>query len=143
MRIAVVFAALALVGAPGVPGPDNTPAPQVVRIDVIASDARGRAVDTLKPADFELRDDGVVKAIDDVRLVRPSPDEARLVAVFLDEYHVSPGATERVRTSFKRFIEEDLRPRDLLVVMKPLDSVFGIRLTTDRVDALAVVAAFE
>jgi len=76
---------------------DQTAPSQVVRIDVLATDARGRALDTLKPADFEVRDDGVARPLDDVRLVRPSPDDARVIAIFLDEYHVSAGATERIR----------------------------------------------
>ena len=119
------------------------PPTQTVRIDVIASDARGRPLDTLKPADFELRDEGVTRPLDDVRLVRPSPDEARVIAVFLDEYHVSPGATERIRASFTRFLSEQVRPRDLLVVMKPLDSVFAIHPTTDRSAAIAAVQSFD
>src|SRR5882762_1571232 len=44
--------------------------PRLVTLDVIASDARGRAVADLKPADFELREDGAVLPIESVRLVR-------------------------------------------------------------------------
>src|SRR5580765_2169307 len=116
---------------------------QTVRIDVIASDAKGRPLDTLKPADFELQDEGVARALDDVRLVQPSPDDARLIAVFLDEYHVSPGATDRVRAAVSRLLSEQVRPRDLLVVMKPLDSVFAIQPTTDRAASLAAIQSFE
>jgi len=116
---------------------------QVVRIDVIASDARGRTVGDLKPADFELRDDGVVQPIENVRFVEPSDESPRLVAVFMDEYHVSAGASGRVRDALTRFIDEQLEPRDLVVVMKPLDSILSIRLTTDRAEARAAVEAFE
>lgn len=136
-------AALALAVTLNGSGPDASPAAQVVRIDVVAADSRGRPIDNLKPADFELRDDGVVRALDSVRYVRPSIDDARLIAVFLDEYHVSRGATDRVRASVTRFIQEQVRPRDLLVVMKPLDSVFAIRLSGDRTTALAAVESFE
>ena len=60
-------------------------------------------------------------------------DDARLFAIFLDEYHVTSGAnTDRVRDALLRFVDRDLTPRDLVAVMKPLDSLFTIRLTRDR-----------
>src|SRR5258706_14410074 len=96
------------------------PAGHIVQIDVSAINARGQAVLDLKPGDFELREEGAAQAVDRVRLVR---DEPRLVAVFLDEYHVGKAATARVREAMTRFVEQDLAPRDLVVVMRPLDSL--------------------
>ncbi len=116
------------------------PAGHLVQIDVSAINARGQAVLDLKPGDFELREDGAAQAVDGVRLVR---DEPRLVAVFLDEYHVGAGATPRIREAMGRFVEQDLSPRDLVVVMKPLDSVLTIRLTADRADARHAIETFE
>jgi VWFA-related protein len=116
------------------------PAGHLVQIDVSASNARGQAVLDLKPSDFELREEGAAQAVDRVRLVR---DEPRLVAVFLDEYHVGAGATARVREATARFVEQDLSPRDLVVVMKPLDSVLAIRLTLDRAEARRAIETFE
>jgi VWFA-related protein len=125
----------------------------LVYLDVFATDARGRPVDDLKLSDFELREDGAVQALEDVRFVRdpgtqdavPSPiqsadaeraaatDGARLFAIFLDEYHVSGGVnTDRARDALLRFVDRELTPRDLVVVMKPLDSILAIRLTADR-----------
>src|SRR5436309_2119385 len=66
----------------------ETHTPQVIRIDVIAADAKGRALSNLKPADFELRDDGVPQPIESVRYVQPTDDTPRRIAIFLDEYHV-------------------------------------------------------
>src|SRR5262249_43473459 len=43
---------------------------EVVRLDVIATDARGGFVDGLTTADFSLREDGVQQTVDDVRLVK-------------------------------------------------------------------------
>ena len=119
------------------------PNPQSVVVDVIAADASGRVVCNLKPSDFELREDGTAQAIDEVRFVQASADRPRLVAVFLDEYHVSADATARVRESVQGFIDRELQPSDLLVVMKPLDSILAIRLTTDRAEARAAVESFE
>lgn len=116
------------------------PAGRLVQIDVSAINARGQAVLDLKPGDFELREEGAARAVDQVRLVR---DEPRLVAVFLDEYHVGADATARVREATARFVEQDLSPRDLVVVMKPLDSLLAIRLTLDRAEARRAIETFE
>jgi VWFA-related protein len=116
-------------------------AAQIVNIDVIAADGRGRSVENLNAADFELRDDGTIRPVEGARLIK---DDARLFAIYLDEYHVTAGAaTARVREALARFIERDLGPADRIVVLKPLDSLFHIELTRDREAARAIVAGFE
>ena len=132
----------------------DAPPSRPVRLDVIATDARGRIVDNLTSADFDVREDGAVQTIDDARFIRmgkPSAadrlvpiesaaderaeakrDDTRLLAVFLDDYHVSAANSARVRTALLQFVDEYFAPRDLLVVMRPLDSLFAIRLTRDR-----------
>jgi VWFA-related protein len=127
------------------PPPSNqTPASgQIVRIDVIPSDPRGRILDALGPADFDVRDDGITQTIDGAQLIRAGDQDARLVAIFLDEYHVSHSATDRVRDALTRFVDHGLGPRDLLAVMRPLDSLFTIQLTTERAAARAAIQQFE
>ena len=150
----------------GEPRRDVASAAGVVRIDVIVADARGRALDNLHAADFELREDGTPQSIDEVRFVkvdgaadghdlRPIRSEldehaeaasgnTRLVAIFLDDYHVSGGATtERVRETLNRFVDRDLGPRDLVTVMKPLDPLLTIRLTRDRDEIHRAIDAFD
>jgi VWFA-related protein len=113
---------------------------QTVVIDAVVSDTRGRTVDTLKVQDFELREDGNVLQLDEVRFIR---DEQRVVAVYLDEYHVSAGeATDRVRAALTEFIDHELGAKDLFVVMKPLDSLLTIEMTHDRPAARAIVENF-
>ena len=113
--------------------------PQPVVIDAVVSDARGRTIDTLKLQDFEVRDDGALLALDEVRFIR---DEPRLVAIYLDEYHVSAGPdTDRVRAALTAFIDRDLGPNDQIVIMKPLDSLLRIDVIRDRAAARARVAA--
>jgi len=130
-RPAVVFAQ---------PAVSDTPT-HVVRIDAIAVDGRGRFVEDLKPADFELREDSTPRPIESAQFMRATG--ARRFAIFLDEYHVSSGAAaERVRSALTRFVD-GLDPQDLLVVMKPLDSLFAIRLTVDREAARRAIASFE
>jgi VWFA-related protein len=136
---------------------------RLVTIDLIASDSRGRTPGDLKPADFDLREEGTPLVVESVRLVRVAPpagdapalvqtaaeerqaasgDESRLVAIFLDEYHVGEASSARVREAVGRFVERELSPSDLLVVMKPLDSLFAIRLTRDRTAARAAIDRF-
>ena len=135
-------------------------------MDVIATDAGGRPIDSLAPGDFEITEDGKPQSIDEARLIRidkslPSEDYARpqpaedserttasrpntrLFAIFLDEYHVSAANSSRVRDALTRFVDETLGPRDLLAVMRPLDSLFAIQMTRDRAQAREVLAAFE
>jgi VWFA-related protein len=118
------------------------PPTHVVHIDAIALDGRGRVVDDLKPADFELREDEALRPVESAQFIRATG--ARRFAIFLDEYHVSPGAaTERVGAALTRFVDQALGPQDLLVVMKPLDSLFAIHLTGDREAARRAIASFE
>jgi VWFA-related protein len=144
-------------------GLERTP----VRVDAIAADARGRIVADLAPADFEVFDDGSTRTVESVRLVRAegsarpgqvlqpilsAADEqveaaregTRLFAFFLDEYHVTPGAeTARAREAIGRFVDEYLGPRDLVLVVKPLDSLIALRLTRDLETARRAIATFE
>jgi VWFA-related protein len=151
--------------------PLPAPAARLITIDAVVTDARGRAVEDLKPSDFEVREDTTVLPLESVRLVRPrvaeqpgvaladrppaeiltaaderlaaSRDEARLFAIFLDDYHVDSGANaDRVRTAMLDFVDHDIAPHDLLAVVRPLDSLLAIRLTRDRAAARATIESF-
>ena len=138
--------------------------PRLFTIDVSAADARGRIVEDLKPADFELRAEGAVLPLASVRLVRAGvasgdpagaiesaaderqaaqQDDARLFAIFFDEYHVAADGAAHARAALLQFVERDLTPRDLVAVMKPLDSLFAIRLTRDRAAIRRAIEGFE
>jgi VWFA-related protein len=140
--------------------------PRTVRVDVIATDERGRAVENLGPADFELREDGTPQTIEEARFIKvdktgaggdrllqiqseaderaeASRPNTRLFAVFLDEYHVSPADSLPVRAALTRFVDGTLGPNDLIVVMRPLDSLLTIRMTRDRERVREILEAFE
>jgi VWFA-related protein len=140
-------------------------AAHAVHLDVIATDSRGRGVPNLRAADFEVREDGVLRSIDEARFITARPSGAdeitnpidsdaserteaadvnvRLIGIFLDEYHVDAGNTARVRGAVTRFVSRSLDSRDLVVVMRPLDSLFAIRLTRDRSSILEAIGRFE
>src|SRR5262245_3016926 len=163
--IAAAFAAvcsragLAGQGVPSRPSP-IVPVEHTVRIDAIVVDARGNPITDLKATDFEVQEDGRPVTLDDVRTVRIVNEPAgaadaavpvssaeteeqearqpstRLVAIYLDEYHIGPGDnTERARQALTTFIDRQIGPRDLIVVMKPLESIFTIRMTHDSQEA--------
>src|SRR5206468_10497593 len=142
----VIAAALGVVLAARVSPAAGQPAAsapeQTVRIDAIAEDARGRLINDLQAADFEVREDGGVRPMAPVELRRA--DGPRIVALYLDEYHVGKDAvTDSVRERLARFVDRTLDAKDLLVVMKPLDSVLAIHLTIDREAARRSIASFE
>ena len=143
------------------------PGSRTIRVDAIVTDKHGAPIAQLLPQDFTVLENGVEQKIDRVEWrtntppavgpiappseVRNDEDErhaakepgTRLVAIYLDEYHVSAGpSTERVRVAVSRFIDEQIRPGDLLVVMKPLDHLTEIRFTRDRDAARQSVSSF-
>src|SRR5437773_2281199 len=165
MRLAL---ALALVLGAAPPDPQVQPAATAampdVTLDVVVDDARGKAVETLGPADFSVTEQAHPLTIANVRFVKTIgsasgvsvvpistasdkavsvADTRRLIAIFLDEFHVTPGAgAEGVRAALVRFVNEDLGPDDLVVVLKPLDSLLDIRLTSDRRAAVQAIESF-
>jgi VWFA-related protein len=165
--LVAVAAASATLFAAEPPSSSDASAPALISMNAVVADARGRVLAGLKPSDFQLAIDGASQPIESVRFVEadrdasssdaPQPifsradeeaaasdDGARLFAIFLDEYHVSDGpGVGRVREAMTRFVNQTLKPRDLLVVVKPLDSLLTLQMTRDRSAALQAIAAFE
>lgn len=142
----------------------SEPAVPPVRFDAVVTDLSGRPILDLRPGDFELRENGVVRPIGAVELraisrgaagdtapiASPSDQQraarapgTRVFAIVLDEYHVGAGVpSERVRASLTRFVDDHIGPGDLAVVVKPLDSVTSVRFTRDKDALRASIAAF-
>ena len=139
--------------------------PVIIRINAVVTDRRGLPILNLTAADFELRDNGREQKLDAVVLqsapaaiateappILSEQDEqqaaselnTRLFAIFLDEFHVAAGPhTDRVKDTISQFIDREVRPRDLLVVMKPLDPISAIRFTRDHDAARRAVRTFS
>jgi VWFA-related protein len=67
----------------------------------------------------------------------------RVIALYLDEFHVSAGASsDRVHDAALHFLDEQVRPGDLLIVLKPLDHLTAIRFSRDRVVARQAIEGF-
>jgi VWFA-related protein len=121
----------------------DTAAPPRLSLDVVVHDASGRSVERLTPGDLAVTESGRPLPIESVRFVRASTSEPRSVAIFLDEFHVSAGPdADRIRETLTRFVTDALGPADRLAVLKPLDSLLEISVTTDRAMALAAIQSF-
>jgi VWFA-related protein len=144
------------------------PADRIVRVDAIVTDKAGAPIARLGPSDFAILDNGVAQKIESAEwrsnvppavgpvappfeITSAAEEEraarepgTRVIAIYLDEFHVSAGeSTERVRHALSRFLDDELRPADLVVVMKPLDHLSAIRFTRDRDEARKAVGSFE
>jgi VWFA-related protein len=161
MRL-ILALALTVGASTPLPAAESTPK-NPTTLDVVVEDSRGRAIDSLAPSDFSVTEQSRPLALDSVRFVRASTtavgvaavpvnaaaqashaDSGRLVAIYLDEFHVVPGpAADRVRLALIRLISEDVEASDRLIVLKSLDSLLDIKPTTDRRDAIQKLESFD
>src|SRR5688500_11063693 len=111
-RIPIVALVLVMGLVPLLADPDG------VRISTTVTDRQGKPVRGLTLKDFELREDGVVQKLVAVEARTAAP---RRIAILLDEFHVQPSDSARVRDAVKRFVEQHLRPDDAAIVLRPLD----------------------
>jgi VWFA-related protein len=161
VRAAITFA-LAIAAAT-----QTAPPTPPVRIDAVATDRAGRLVDTLRAEDFEIVENGVSRDVSGVQFVKadgalepgeiaPSiasaadeqlqaaRDGTRLFAIFLDEFHVTPGdGAARARAVLADLVQRVFGPRDLILIAKPLDSLLTLRMTRDRDAVLRAIERFE
>jgi len=132
-----------------------------VSLDVVV-DERTASRQPLTQSDFTVLDAGQPLQVQSARLVTVSSDTAplpeitdaneaavaasasRLVGVFMDDYHLEDNpAFASARTAVASFIRSAMGPRDLLLVVKPLDSLVSLRLTADREAAARMVEGVQ
>ena len=138
-----------------------------VRVDVIVNDGNGKPVTDLTAADFEVLEDGKPQAIEQFRLIRvdgnprpgdPPPrdlrsrideeieisrDDVRLFVFFFDDYHVRLGNSLSVKEPLIRFIQNEVRPNDIVGMMYPLTPVDGISFTRNPATVISAIERFE
>jgi VWFA-related protein len=156
-RLTALFPALALAFAQNLApqsGPAAASANTVLRIDVnlvqvdaVVTDSRGRRVTDLQPAAFEILQDGKPQAIANfsyvstkpegggtvhrVAQVKPVKGEApppapvlrptevrRTLALVVDDLGLAGETVPRVRDAIRKFIDEQMRPGDLVAIVR-------------------------
>ena len=130
----------------------------LVTTAVTVRDGRGRFVSDLREGDFEVYEDGVRQAIVTFSLThggrvfnttavaapnatpgimlpasRPPGDASgRVFVIFIDDAHLEPAQTPRVRALFGRITTRLIHPGDLFGVVSTGTSAIEIELTYDR-----------
>jgi VWFA-related protein len=116
---------------------------ELVQVDAVVTDSRGRHVTDLRPEEFEIRQDGRRQKITHVSFIAGSPtpparnkaktaptermlppsatlgakEVQRTYALVVDDLGLSFESTARVRSALKRFVDEDMQPNDLVAVL--------------------------
>jgi VWFA-related protein len=138
-----------------------------VRVDVIVSDRKAQPVTNLTQDDFEVLEDGKPVAIEQFKLIKvdgnPTPggpppkqirnrndeeleaarDDVRIFVFFMDDYHVRRSNSMSVRPTLIRFIQQHLRPTDMIGIMYPLMPVSDLQLTRDHDKIANAINTFE
>lgn len=142
----VLVAGATLVAGQGQPPQEPSPGPtfkaqvEYVEVDAVVTDQQGQFVRNLKKEDFQVFEDGKPQSISNFTVVdipveryerplfsaRPiepdtrsneRPFDGRVYVLILDDLHVDPLRTQRVRASAREFIERFLGANDLMAVI--------------------------
>ena len=127
-----------------------------VRVDVTVLNHKGDPITDLTKDDFEVREDGVVQAIDNLKLIEATGaapdddtslpirssyhaaaeaarDDIRVFVIFWDEYHIGEMAPAiRARAALSNFVQFAFGPTDLVALMDQLTPSDTIKFTRDR-----------
>jgi VWFA-related protein len=136
-----------------------------VRVDVIATDSKGKPILDLKPEDLTVTEDGKPQSIESFKLInvddrkdttpareiRSSFDEeseaqredVRLFAIFLDDYHVRRGSSMYARQPLMRFLQNQLQPADMVALMYPLTPLSDVVMSRNHEALARAVEKFD
>jgi VWFA-related protein len=138
-----------------------------VRVDVIVDDRKQQPVMNLTQADFEVLEDGKPVSVEQFQLIKvdgnPAPgapppteirtrndeelianrEDVRVFVFFLDDYHVRRSNSMSVREPLMKFVQEQLRPNDIVSIMYPLSPVSDLTFTRNHNSVLTAIERFE
>jgi len=129
----------------------------LVQVDAVVTDSRGRRVTNLRPADFEILEDGRPQAITNFSYISvaaptggetpaqppppgvPSVPPARLrpeqvrrtIAIVVDDLGLSFERTAYVRQALKKFVDEDVQPGDLVAILRTVGGLGALQQFTN------------
>jgi len=134
----------------------------LVQMDAVVTDSKGRPVTDLKAEDFEILQDGVPQKITNFSYVTegvkpiapaaaaaprpkneppaPAPPVAlkpeqvhRVIALVVDDLGLSTTGIAYVRSALKKFVDQDMQPGDLVAIVRTGAGIGALQqFTTDR-----------
>lgn len=138
-----------------------------VTVDAFVSDSKGQPAIDLQQSDFEVLEDNKPQKIEQFRFIKvdgnPRPgeppaqeirnrddeerearrDDTRVFVIFLDDYHTRLGSSLAVRQPLSEFIQNQLRPLDMVAIMYPLTPVTDIDFTRNHEKIINAIQHFE
>jgi len=138
-----------------------------VTVDAYVSDSKGQPATDLKQSDFDILEDNKPQKIEQFRFIKvdgnPKPgepppqeirnrddeerearrDDTRVFVIFLDDYHTRLGSSLAVRQPLSEFIQNQLRPLDMVAIMYPLTPVTDIDFTRNHEKIINAIQHFE
>jgi len=138
-----------------------------VTVDAYVSDSKGQPATDLKQSDFEVLEDNKPQKIEQFRFIKvdgnPKPgepppqeiknrddeerearrDDTRVFVIFLDDYHTRLGSSLAVRQPLSEFIQNQLRPLDMVAIMYPLTPVSDLDFTRNHEKIINAIQHFE
>jgi VWFA-related protein len=125
----------------------------IVTVDVVVTDKKGKAVKGLTSHDFKLYEDGVLQEIANFDYVseddpttqfasiisdRPlMPERQNYVLFLFDNTTMNPASQEMARKAAAKFVDESLRPGDLVAIAHYRNSMEIVQNFTDNKSRLA------
>jgi VWFA-related protein len=128
---------------------------ELVTTSATVRDARGQFIANLKPGEFEIYEDGVKQSLvtfsltqggrtfNETRGAQVTPGillperraaasgEGRVLLIFIDDSHLEPSQTPRVRDLFRRVVKRLVHPGDLVGVVSSGPSSIAIEMSYD------------
>lgn len=133
---------------------------ELVELDVIVTDRKGRHITDLRKEDFQVLQDGKPHKIRDISYVEMQPDEVghqrngaatqilngsgettspaahglqrRAIAVVMDELGLSMASINRSKRALRRFINRQIQPNDLVALVRTGVEAEGISFTSNK-----------
>ncbi|HYX41029.1 MAG TPA: VWA domain-containing protein [Pyrinomonadaceae bacterium] len=141
----------------------------LVQLDVVVTDKNGNQVTDLQPSDFEILEDGKPQQITHFSYINnepsaqpapaPTPREKnapppapvppvqlrpeqvrRTIALVVDDLGLSFESTAATRTALRKFVEQQMRPNDLVAIIRTSAGAGALQqFTSDRRQLLAAI----
>lgn len=130
----------------------------LVQVDAVVTDGKGRHVADLRPADFEVRQDGKAQEIAHFLYIPGARGGAagavtagsgadaappRVMALVVDDLALSHEGSEAVKQALFRFVEKQMRDEDRVALIRTGAKKAAVQFSGDRAQLRAAVKKLE